>query len=367
MKLKLAACIAATTVIVTLACSSALASPFKFEFEELAPGVIAAVRPDGPRFPVMGSATIVIDDDAVVVFDGGGMPVMAEQLIEKIRSLTDAPVKYVVISHWHGDHSFGVFRFAEEYPKVKFIAQMFTREAMMSRKIQYIEGYPDFGKTRIPRFKTRLASGTKEDGTPLSHSERIDYQRIVEHADEIDAEFKRAKITLPDITVAKRMTINTANRRIELRSLGYGNTEGELVMWLPKERVVATGDLVVLPTPYAFNVPPRAWAKTLRKLNALDYKTLVPGHGAIQRDTQYVDLIIETAETIADQRDLMVRDGLSAEEVEQRLDFSAFENRFTNSDPYVTDFYQAYFERPFRKAALKELTGEPMVELLPKE
>ena len=88
-------------------------SPFVFEFEELAPGVWAGVRPDGPRFPVMGNTLFVISDAGVVVYDGGGMPAMSEQIIEKIRSLTDLPVTHVVTSHWHGDHNFGVFSFAE--------------------------------------------------------------------------------------------------------------------------------------------------------------------------------------------------------------------------------------------------------------
>ena len=67
-------------------------TPFRFEFEELAPGVWAGVRPDGPRFPVMGNTTFVISDEGVVVFDGGGMPAMAEQIIDKLRSISDKPV-----------------------------------------------------------------------------------------------------------------------------------------------------------------------------------------------------------------------------------------------------------------------------------
>jgi hypothetical protein len=79
--------------------------PFQFEFQEIGSGVWAGVRPDGPRFPVMGNTTFVISDAGVVVFDGGGMPAMAEQIIAKVRSLTDKPVTHVVISHWHGKNS----------------------------------------------------------------------------------------------------------------------------------------------------------------------------------------------------------------------------------------------------------------------
>ena len=82
-------------------------SPFTIEWENLAPGVWAGMRPDPIRSPVMGNTVFVIGENSVVVFDGGGAPAMSDLVIEKIRSLTDLPVSDVVISHWHGDHAFG--------------------------------------------------------------------------------------------------------------------------------------------------------------------------------------------------------------------------------------------------------------------
>ena len=338
---------------------------FKFEFEEVAPGVWTGVRLDGHRFPVMGNVTFVISDEGVVVFDGGGMPAMSEQVIGKIRSLTDAPVTHVVISHWHGDHNFGVYRFAEEYANIQFVAQRFTHAAMNGSPIEYIKRYPDFIANNLPGFRKILDTGKNEDGSDLTVTDRIEYERIIDDADLIDAEFKRAKVTSPNLVFDDDLTIHSGGRRIELLWLGQGNTEGDIVMWLPEEKVVATGDLVVLPTPYAFNVPPRPWAATLTKLNGLGYRILVPGHGAIQRDTAYVDLIIEAAESIAGQRDDLLAQGLSHEDVEEQLDFSAFEQRFTAGDEYISGYYEAYFEIPFRKAAIKALSGEPMVRIEP--
>jgi len=113
--------------------------PFRFEFQEISSGVWAGVRSDSSRFPVMGNTTFVISDAGVVVFDGGGMPVMAEQIIAKVRSLTDKPVTHVVISHWHGDHNFGVYRFAEEFPDVQFVTHEFTNSVLNSTRISYID------------------------------------------------------------------------------------------------------------------------------------------------------------------------------------------------------------------------------------
>ncbi len=339
--------------------------PFTFEFEEISEGVWVGVRPDGPRFPVMGNTTFVVSDDGVVVYDGGGMPAMSEQVIDKIRSITTKPVTHVVISHWHGDHFFGVFRFAEEYPNVQFVAHEFTRDVINSSRINYVDRERGFVESNIEEFRKIVDTGVDSEGTEQSDTDRAIYARIIEDGDVIDYEFLRAKVTPPSITFTDNYTIRSGDRDIELRFLGHGNTAGDIVMWLPEERIVATGDIVVLPSPYAFNVPPRPWAETLRAINALDYRVLVPGHGPLQKDTSYVDLIIEAADSIADQRDELIEQGVEGEALEAALDFSAFEDRFTHGDAYVKAHYDEWFVGPFRKAATKALTGEPMVQIEP--
>lgn len=342
-------------------------NPFVFEFEELAPGVWAGVRPDGPRFPVMGNTLFVISEEGVVVYDGGGMPAMAEQVIEKVRSLTDKPVTHVVTSHWHGDHNFGVFRFGEEFDNVQYIAHEFTAEVMNSSRINYIDREMGFVEQNFEEFKKIVETGVDSEGNEHSELDRAGYQDIIDNREQIDYEFLRAKVTPPNITFADKYVIESGSRTIELAFLGHANTEGDIVMWLPGEKIVATGDIVVLPSPYAFNVPPRAWSQTLRNINALGYDVLVPGHGEIQRDTAYVDLIIEASDSIADQRDAMLEEGKTPEEIQEALDFSAFEERFTHGNEYVHTYYVAYFERPFRAAALKAVSGERMVQPPPPE
>lgn len=356
-------------LIWTMSMSATMANdgPFHFEFEELAPGVWAGVRPDGPRFPVMGNVTFVVSDAGVVVFDGGGMPAMSEQVIEKIRSITDLPVTHVVTSHWHGDHNFGVFRFAEEFPNVEFIAHAFTREVMNSSRINYVDRELGFVAQNLEEFQKIIDTGLDSEGNQVSDVDRASYKDIVDNREAIDREFMRAKVTPPNIVFTDKYIIESGSRNIELLFLGHANTEGDIVMWLPEERIVATGDIVVLPSPYAFNVPPRAWSQTLRNLNALQYEILVPGHGDIQRDMAYVDLVIEASDSIADQRDEMLAAGMAAEEVQEALDFSAFEERFTHGDEYIHGYYDAYFVQAFRAAAMKALTGERMVQPPPPE
>jgi glyoxylase-like metal-dependent hydrolase (beta-lactamase superfamily II) len=315
----------------------------------------------------MGNTTFVISDEGVVVFDGGGMPAMSEQVIAKVRSLTSKPVTHVITSHWHGDHNFGVFRFAEEFPEVQFIAHQFTDDLMHSPRMTYIDRERGFIKDNMEEFHRIVETGKDSGGKEYSQGQQRQYARIIADANLIDAEFNRARVTPANVIFGEKYVIRSGRRNIELLHLGHANTAGDIVMWLPEERIVATGDMVVLPSPYAFNTPPGAWASTLRALNDLGYEKLVPGHGEVQTDTAYVDLIIEAAESIADQRDILLSRGMSHEDIEKNLDFSAFELRFTHGDEYVKGYYEAWFEGPFRKAAVKALTSEPMVAIEPPE
>jgi glyoxylase-like metal-dependent hydrolase (beta-lactamase superfamily II) len=339
--------------------------PYHFEFEELASGVWTGIRPDSSRSPVMGNATFVISDVGVVVFDGGGMPAMSDQVIDKIRSLTDLPVTHVVISHWHGDHNFGIFRFTEEFPGVDIVAHEFTRDVMNSTRISYIDRQRNLKEEILPRFEAIVNARAMPDGTTLNDYEVATYQRLIDDADILQAEARRARVTPPNIVFTDNYTIQSGERTVELKFLGHANTAGDIVMWLPDERIVATGDIVVLPSPYAFNMPPRPWAQTLRQLKEMNYTLLVPGHGSVQTDTVYLDLLIRSAESIAEQRDALIADGVATEDIAALFDFSELEPQFTGGDDYLKVSYDEWFEQPFRAAAVKALGDGPMVDIEP--
>ncbi|HSG98662.1 MAG TPA: MBL fold metallo-hydrolase [candidate division Zixibacteria bacterium] len=355
------AALALSLGVVALSPRQSLADPFEFTFQQLAPGVWAGVRADCYEMPVMGSTTFVISDEGVVVFDGGGVPKMAELTIAKIRTLTGAPVTHLIISHWHGDHNLGIHRFLEEYPGAQVIGHAFTRAAMTGPRMDYarkkdrVAGY-------ITQFQTALDSGVDLNGDPLVDFTREWLERFLRDADLVDREYRRSEITPPTITFRDSLVIHSGGRRIEALFLGEANTAGDIVLWLPQEKIVAAGDMVVYPTPYGFSVPPRPWAAALKRLKALNFEILVPGHGDIQYDSRYLDLLIETAESIADQRDNMIADGLDTAQVKERLDFSHFEERFTRGDPIRAYRFRTWFTEPFRAAAIKALTGEPMVD-----
>jgi len=336
---------------------------FTYTWHELAPGVWSGVRENSPMFPVMGTSTFVVGEDGVVVFDGGGAPLMTERLMVKIAEVTDQPITHVVISHWHGDHMFGIWRIVEEFPGVQVIAHPFTRAATLGRPMDYVKNAAGTMDQVLPYFENLLKTGLDDDGSKLSEKDLERVRVILKQQDLLDSEFKRFAATLAMVTFEDKMTIYTGDKEIQLLHLGDANTEGDVIMWLPNEKIVATGDVIVLPTPYAFNTDPKKWAATLRAINDLGYKILVPGHGEIQWNMDYMNLTIEALDSIAWQTDKFIEDGLSQEEAGEKLDFSAFDERFTGGDAYVNRYYQAWFVGPLRSSAWRAAKGEVMVKL----
>jgi len=336
----------------------ATSQPFAETFSELAPGVWLGAREDVNQIPVMGNTVFVIGDEGVIVFDGGGAPLMSEQVLAKIRELTDRPVTHVITSHWHIDHSRGIGVFVDAFPGVQIIAHPFTREFIIAD----LENRRTRTPTIIPAFRKSteemFASNTDPEGQPLSAQDRGWYAQALEHADLIDHEYQRAVTPLPNVTFDDTLVIYSGSREIQLHHYGRGNTGGDVFLWLPRERILATGDLVVSPIPYGIGSYPREWAEVLRKMNRLPYQTLVPGHGAVQHETRYVENLIEVLDYVADTVAVQVSAGISQEALLGGMDFSQFEARFAGSDAFLLARFKDYFEQPIVEAAFLLQSGE---------
>ncbi len=327
--------------------------PFMQEWQELAKGVWVGIRPDSTRTPVLGNTTLVVSSEGVVVFDGGGAPLASERVLQKVRSLGDAPVTHIVVSHWHGDHDFGIFRILEAFPGAQVISHPYTR-AKLGKNTQDDSFLTDY----IPKIRERIAAKAYSTGEPMREADIARYQDVLDHAVLIDQQQKTSKLTWPGLTFTQDLTIWSGKREIRLMHLGNANTAGDVIMYLPVEKIIASGDMVVSPTPYGFGSYPRAWAGTLRQLKQLEHVALIPGHGEVQGDDLYLDLLIEAMDTVATQMAALVTQGLDAETAAARLDFSAVQQRFTGGDVFLDRLFDIWFKTPIAMAAWKELMGQ---------
>ncbi len=185
---------------------------------------------------------IVIGDDAVMVIDTQATPAMAQDVIRRIREVTDKPIKYVVLSHYHAVRVLGAAAYQPEH----IIASQDTRDLIVERGEQ--DKASEIG--RFPRLFRNVES------VPPG-------------------------MTWPTMTFSGRMTLWLGKLEVQLIQLGRGHTKGDTVVWLPLDKVLFSGDLVEFDaTPYAGDAYFQDWPKTLDNIAALKPQALVPGRGA---------------------------------------------------------------------------------------
>jgi len=210
---------------------------YSMELRTLAPDVYLVHRPDPLREPVEPNALFIVNDNDVIVFEGGGAPIVAERSIALIRSVTDKPVSHVINSHWHGDHNLGNQAYRAEFPAAKIVAHPETLAAMTGTPMAYVGRYVPMLTGLIEEWGAEQARGE------LSSRRAELLPSLVRMKDEL----ARTTIVPPDLLVTDRLVLERGDREIHIVHLGRGNTPGDLVLWLPGERILASGDLVVQP------------------------------------------------------------------------------------------------------------------------
>jgi len=192
---------------------------------------------------------VIIGDDAVMVIDTQATPVMAQDVIRHIRSVTDKPVKYVLMSHYHAVRVLG----ASAYEPQEIIASQDTYDLIVERGAQDM-------KSEIERFP-----------------------RLFQAVETIPG------LTWPTLTFKGEMTIWLGKLEVRLLQLGRGHTKGDTVAWLPQQKILFSGDLVEFDaTPYAGDAYFKDWPQTLDNIAALNPVALVPGRGAALTTPQMV-------------------------------------------------------------------------------
>jgi glyoxylase-like metal-dependent hydrolase (beta-lactamase superfamily II) len=245
-----------------------------FELTPVADGVYAALA--RPRTPINCNAAVIVYDEGVLVVDTHSRPSSARALIEQIKSVTDKPVRYAVNSHFHWDHAQGNHAYPVAFPKqVAIVASEATRESLITMGMQRVKEQIDNGPRQIDDVKKRLAA-TQDPGAQATLRDELRQQ------EEYLSEIRSLELTLPDLTFDKSLILHRPDRDVVLLFLGRGHTSGDVVAYLPKQRVVATGDLLHGWMPYMGDSYPPEWVATLDALDKLDFDHIIGGHGSVK-------------------------------------------------------------------------------------
>ena len=185
---------------------------------------------------------IIIGDDAVLVADTQATPAMAADVIRRIREVTDKPIQYVVLTHYHAVRVLG----ASAYGAQQILASQDTYDLIVER-------------------------GEADKASEIGRFPRL-FQNVESVPD---------GLTWPTMTFNQKMTLWLGKLEVQILQLGRGHTKGDTVAWLPQEKILFSGDLVEFDaTPYAGDAYFQDWPQTLDNIAALKPEKLVPGRGA---------------------------------------------------------------------------------------
>jgi cyclase len=284
------------TVLVLLSAVYTSAADDIFEIKPIADGVYAAIAK--PAYKVNCNAAIILFDDSVLVVDTHSKPSAARALIEQIKKLTDKPVRYVVNTHFHWDHYQGNQAYPSSWPAgVEIISSEATRLNIEHRGIPRVKHEITTMPREIEKLKSDLAAA-------FDPKQKAELQSNLSQAEDYLAELKSMQVTLPTITFDHSLILHRKSRTVEMFWLGNAHTNGDVFVYLPKERVLVTGDALHGWTPFMADSYPFDWIKTLDTAEQLDFDQVLGGHGDVMHGKEkfelwkqyFRDLMAETAQ-----------------------------------------------------------------------
>ncbi len=340
-------------------CVPLFAGAQDFDLSKLADGVYAAIRREPPGLTFVGNSVFIINDDDVVVVDTGVGPATAQALIKALRGLTAKPVRYVVNTHWHDDHMMGNQAWREAYPGIEFIGQANTAREMLStgasNRRQLLEGGPAFAQ----QIRDALAKNLNLAGKPITLEERASYASDVLWAERYFAEAPAFKPITPGMTVDTEMTLVRGARRIDIRYLGRAHTGADLIVHLPAENILVSGDLIVWPVPlFGSTSFPSDYIATLEKLLALKPGIIVPGHGPVMKDDAYARQMLALLQSIDSQVRAAVARGETLDETRKSIKLETFRQTFAGDSALKALLFNSYVTGPGVARAWQQISGK---------
>ncbi len=314
-----------------------------YAFEKIAEGVYYSTS--SSLMATGGNHTIIVGDHDVFLVDAGATPAAGRALLEDMKLITDKPVRWVVNTHFHWDHTNANSIFG---PEVQIIGHEYVRHAIADLDIVHREPL----KTAMANMPIQVDTLKKQMADEKDPAKRATLEKQLAAKQADWEEFKMLKPTPPTMTYSSKLTLFQGQREIRLLFLGRGHTQGDTFVYLPKERIVCSGDMMETQPAYMGDAMFDEWLKSLDALKELDFVTDLPGHGVPFHDksliTAYQNYLKDFMAKAAELR----KQGLSAEETAQKIDLTSHSGDFPQiKGPGaevrgVRRFYEWMDERP---------------------
>src|SRR4029450_9810926 len=262
-------------------------------------------------------AAVILTNDGVVVVDSHSKPSAARALYQEIRGLTKNPVHKLINTHFHWDHWQGNEVYAEASSNLEIIVSERTQQNLTDTEagvggIPHIERQLAALPQEVEQLKDQIMRATNPE-------QKANLETNLQQTEAFFEELKPPKPTLPTRAVSgPRTTLNEHGREIQLLLLGRAHTDGDVFIYLPKEKVIVTGDAVVDWMPFLGDGYPEEWIQTLNALEQLDFTHMILGHGDVTTKAHiaffrgYLTDLIATVKQAA-------ADGASLEEMQRAV------------------------------------------------
>jgi glyoxylase-like metal-dependent hydrolase (beta-lactamase superfamily II) len=291
-----------------------------YRFEKIAEGVYYATATGAM---VTGSNNVaIIGNRDVLVVDTGTTPAAARAFIEDLKVVTSKPVRYVVNTHFHYDHTDGNQAYAG---RADIIAHDYVKQAIEKLDVLHREPYQTSQLVNVPR---RIEDLKKQIAGAKDAAAKQTLQQQLKVAQDGWDELKEIKPTPPTVTYSTRKVLDLGGRDVQLLFLGRGHTNGDTVVFLPTEKIVATGDLMESQIAYMGDAQFGEWVTTLDALKRLDFDTDLPGHGMPFRGKELITAFQGYLRDLMKQGADLRKQGVSAESAAQRVDLTAYRRSF---------------------------------------
>jgi len=318
-------------LVFALACLASAPCLAQMDVKKLAEGVWGSTTPDG------ANVGWFVDGNEVIAVDAGGSPGTARQILAKIKETTGKPVRFLVVTHAHGDHAGGAETFAAAG------ADVICAEKAATQLLAAMQAVQDQDKQAPPPAKKKAAPGKRAAAQPAPKAS------------------KKPEV----LTVADRLRLLGGARRSEIYYLGPAHTDGDLVVVLPDEKILFSGDIALnggIPFMRSRGLDPKSWQQILTQMESLPLEQMVPGHGPIGSRNGIGETLnyVRRADEIARR---LVAARVPDDQLEQKLrDPENQLGSVTNSPDHLANMKQLYL---LEKVRLEKAKVTPAAERKP--
>ncbi len=250
--------------------------PVLFDIEKVADGIYAALAK--PQTLINCNAVIFEGAEDILILDSHSKPSAVASLLRQIRNdITPKPVRYVVASHFHWDHSQGLPAYRRVAPHADIVSSETTRKLIGQETVPRLkESFTQLEKS-VEDYKKKVA----EAKTP---EEKAAHQQMLRDTQDYLREMQTFKPELPNLTLDRDLILHDKAHDLHLAFRGRGHTSGDVVVYCPQKKTVATGDLLHGFFPFLADGYPRDWPRTLLDVAQFEFSNIAGGHGRVFRD-----------------------------------------------------------------------------------